>query len=779
KLKNTDQVNDNNLATVSLPSTCPLSPTVQLPTTFSSGSIPSHVSSAHSLPIESKLTDNVNNSVSNEVLLEYAPNDASTTMILEIEKMLQRMKTEIIEELKREIKIQVLSALSSGRTNGRDLSSFEKIKSKIDFQEFVEKLNDTTTKNNMASMLKLLHDSSGCYKSANGRIATIMTYLFSNEFIKKELAWGSMNGHKRKVQNFLPCKTPSRNALDPSVIPVGQSLTYEDPDMHLGHHRPLVMRQHPLNAEMLHSKGIHYPGGYPIQGTPPLFICSSPGPEPYRSNDNVYEELEHRGNNRYQNCDRQMHSDEDFAEDELSLPGDRSLNKSSSENTTVATIYQEHGAGSTSSNNGNETSAIYMERNRLERNSLLSSASSNDNSNNNFSNVMRPNMKNSSSTNESNSRRMHHHNLYHNTLNSQNNDKNGNNNVNNNSNSNSSMSNFFRFRTSRPSNGCSSSGKSKNNNHHHRSGGGKTNNFSMNNLNSSGCDEIPLSSYHVGGSSSSAASNSDPISCSSNANHIDGDTNNNSNNGGNSGRNNYYGIDSEVERRNRINAQLSAATPTLNVATIFRDRNSMRNYHHNHQNINNNNNNSSNTTETRANANYYVPQQHIMMMAANRNDANNRLSRTNPRTDRRQNNNNNNNNSSNNSNNNNLNNNDEYLYHEPVYHDNVVYDPYIISSDNRNQIYHQPYMLPEFTTFRNCNNLNNPQQPLYNSSTTGAMNSDSGYSQNTQNSGHSLWNRRKRNGGINNNNNDNENGDSITSTVRGETTATDDTYECS
>ncbi|XP_070496207.1 uncharacterized protein [Chironomus tepperi] len=194
KLKNTDQVNDNNLATVSLPSTCPLSPTVQLPTTFSSGSIPSHVSSAHSLPIESKLTDNVNNSVSNEVLLEYAPNDASTTMILEIEKMLQRMKTEIIEELKREIKIQVLSALSSGRTNGRDLSSFEKIKSKIDFQEFVEKLNDTTTKNNMASMLKLLHDSSGCYKSANGRIATIMTYLFSNEFIKKELAWGSMNG---------------------------------------------------------------------------------------------------------------------------------------------------------------------------------------------------------------------------------------------------------------------------------------------------------------------------------------------------------------------------------------------------------------------------------------------------------------------------------------------------------------------------------------------------------------------------------------------------------
>ena len=85
-------------------------------------------------------------------------------------------------------------------------------------------------------------------------------------------------------------------------------------------------------------------------------------------------------------------------------------------------------------------------------------------------------------------------------------------------------------------------------------------------------------------------------------------------------------------------------------------------------------------------------------------------------------------------------------------------------------------MLPEFTTFRNFNNLNNPQQPLYNASMTGAMNSDSGYSQNTQNSGHSLWNRMKRSGG-NNNNNDNENGDSITSTVGGEATATDDTYE--
>lgn len=56
--------------------------------------------------------------------------------------------------------------------------------------------------------------------------------------------------HKRKVQNFLPCKTPTRGPLDPSVMPVGHAVTYEDPDIHMGHHRPLVMRQHPLNVEV-------------------------------------------------------------------------------------------------------------------------------------------------------------------------------------------------------------------------------------------------------------------------------------------------------------------------------------------------------------------------------------------------------------------------------------------------------------------------------------------------------------------------------------------------
>jgi hypothetical protein len=452
--------------------------------------------------------------------------------------------------------------------------------------------------------------------------------------------------------------------------------------------------------------------------SPPLFICSSPGPDPYRSNDNVYEELEHRG--RF-DCDRQLHSDEDFAEDELSLPGE-SLTKSPSENTTVATIYQENVAGSTSSN-VNESSALYMERNRIERNSLLSSASSSANDNNS-----RPNMRNSSSSNESN---------HHNTLNH----------INNNHHTNdSSTGSIFRFKTSRPNTGKAKSSRQK------------TNNFSMDNLNSS-ADTTPVDEVAYGNSSgnssgnnntgSSTASNgnnSDPISASvMNGNHIEGDTNNNSNI---CGRNNYYGAESEVERRNRINAQLS--NPTLNVATIFRDRNVR--YH-----------------PTRANANYYAPPQHTRAnrIANNNGEANNR-SRTNPRTDRRRPFSRENTTGSNENSTNVSNNNPDYLYHEPVYHENMVYDPYSVNGNNngrsRSQIYHQPYILPEFTTFRNFNNLNNPHQPLYSS----ALGSDSGYSQNTQTSGRNLWGRRKRNS---------NNGNSIALPVASDRNETSDTYE--
>lgn len=63
---------------------------------------------------------------------------------------------------------------------------------------------------------------------------------------------------------------------------------------------------------------VHYPSGYPISQHPPVFLCSSPGPDPYSSQDlynPVYEELS--------DADSEMvagtHSEDEFAEDELSL----------------------------------------------------------------------------------------------------------------------------------------------------------------------------------------------------------------------------------------------------------------------------------------------------------------------------------------------------------------------------------------------------------------------------------------------------------------------------
>ncbi|XP_053658756.1 uncharacterized transmembrane protein DDB_G0289901 [Anopheles marshallii] len=222
-------------------------------------------------------------------------------------------------------------------------------------------------------------------------------------FISSLLVWK----HKRKVQNFLPCKTPTRGPphLDATGVSAAHSVTYEDPDVHLGHH-PLVMRHHHHhhhhhNME-LHAKQIHYPSGYPMPRSPPLFICSSPGPDPYRSHDNVYEELEH-GPGRDTDSEPPIQSDDDFAEDELSLPGDRSFHKSPSDGgTTVATIYHDRSNGGSSNSaattasgstvpvtdglmvtpGGQPGAAPYLERNRTERNSLLSSSSSSGNDNN-------------------------------------------------------------------------------------------------------------------------------------------------------------------------------------------------------------------------------------------------------------------------------------------------------------------------------------------------------------------------------------------------------------
>lgn len=67
---------------------------------------------------------------------------------------------------------------------------------------------------------------------------------------------------------------------------------------------------------------IHYPSGYPISQHPPVFLCSSPGPDPYCSQDlynPVYEELSDAETELERHGG---HSEDEFAEDELSLAGE-------------------------------------------------------------------------------------------------------------------------------------------------------------------------------------------------------------------------------------------------------------------------------------------------------------------------------------------------------------------------------------------------------------------------------------------------------------------------
>ncbi|KAK9875422.1 hypothetical protein WA026_007815 [Henosepilachna vigintioctopunctata] len=137
--------------------------------------------------------------------------------------------------------------------------------------------------------------------------------------------------HKRKVQNFLPCKTSPQNNCDG---PTGAGVIYEDlhdvlprstPTHHHHHHHQY---NHPAGGriaptiEMIDVKNnIHYPSGYPISQQPPVFLCSSPGPDPYCSQDlynPVYEEL----SDAESDLVPPTHSEDEFAEDELSLGGD-------------------------------------------------------------------------------------------------------------------------------------------------------------------------------------------------------------------------------------------------------------------------------------------------------------------------------------------------------------------------------------------------------------------------------------------------------------------------
>lgn len=86
--------------------------------------------------------------------------------------------------------------------------------------------------------------------------------------------------------------------------------------------------------------------------SPPFLVSSSPGPDPYRSNDNVYEELGPGRVDSDAESEPALHSDDDFAEDELSLPGECSFHKeatagAASSAVTVASTATGGGAVST------------------------------------------------------------------------------------------------------------------------------------------------------------------------------------------------------------------------------------------------------------------------------------------------------------------------------------------------------------------------------------------------------------------------------------------------
>lgn len=130
---------------------------------------------------------------------------------------------------------------------------------------------------------------------------------------------------------------------------------------------------------MIHGKSIHYPSGYPMTRSPPFLVSNSPGPDPYRSNDNVYEEL---GPSRDSDGESEppMHSDDDFAEDELSLPGERSFNKPSDSNNATQTA----AAANTASNaNGPERHSVMSSASSTQDASTATAASSSSSHNNN------------------------------------------------------------------------------------------------------------------------------------------------------------------------------------------------------------------------------------------------------------------------------------------------------------------------------------------------------------------------------------------------------------
>lgn len=95
---------------------------------------------------------------------------------------------------------------------------------------------------------------------------------------------------------------------------------------------------------MLQPKTVHYPSGFPMPQTPPVFICSSPGPDPYESSSNLYEELDqhHNDSEVSQNDSRTLPQVDRESSDNLNSSADTALATDEMTNSNGGGAHHEH-----------------------------------------------------------------------------------------------------------------------------------------------------------------------------------------------------------------------------------------------------------------------------------------------------------------------------------------------------------------------------------------------------------------------------------------------------
>jgi hypothetical protein len=111
---------------------------------------------------------------------------------------------------------------------------------------------------------------------------------------------------------------------------------------------------------MLQPKTVHYPSGFPMPQTPPVFVCSSPGPDPYESNGNLYEELDQPDSYTTMSQHDRSLPQTDRASDHLNSSADTA--SATDEIPTTSGSNRDGEAGDISSNNRNMATESEVER---------------------------------------------------------------------------------------------------------------------------------------------------------------------------------------------------------------------------------------------------------------------------------------------------------------------------------------------------------------------------------------------------------------------------------